>query len=228
MNWLDKTVDAPGSFRLCKAIYIPDYSRQIDRYRCDSHGWGPVPVNWSHDGDLFGLDSVKNIYDLLNFNVVIDAAPYFYIIYSEISNNDRTQTPQDSPEKQYECWLERPETVAPTLPHLFRMMIEWDYVFHEPFFNSEPSARLSHDALSILGMTPSVRGYFLNNYPDMPVARYLRDDPEAKTSPNDGSMIKSIENYLQKVLADFSQRPAKEDMWNTTIELPSSGHVDFS
>lgn len=228
MDWLNVGVSDPGSFRLCKAVYLPNYARSIDNARCDSHGWGPVAVPWNPEGNLFGLESVQHVFDLLDFNVVVDAAPYFYIVYTKISNNDKTQAPQDSPEKQYEYWLEKPETSAPTLPHLFRMMIEWDYVFHEPFFNDEPSARLSHNALTILGMTPTIRDYLITNYPDMPVARYLKDDINAKSIPNEGIMTKSIENYLKKILTDFSQRPAREDMWTNNIELPESGHMDFS
>ena len=227
MNWLDKAVDAAGSFRLCKAIYIPDYSRQIDRYRCDSHGWGPVAINWSQEGDMFGTESLNTLTNLSNYEVVIDAAPYFYIIYNQYAEvNSGHYAVSERLERL--AWDERPETMAPTLPLLFRMMIEWDYVFHGPFYNDEPAARLSHEAIDILGLTATVRNHFLNTCSDMPIARYLKDDPNAKDYPVDSSTTKSIENYLNKILTDFSQRPANPDLWTRTVQMPEPGHLEFS
>ena len=226
MNWLEKTVETPGSFRLCKAIYLPDYSREIDRYRCDSHGWGPVAINWSQEGDMFGTVSLGGLTNLSNYQVVIDAAPHFYIIYNQYSEGDYNNYSL-SERLETAAWNEHPETIAPTLPLLFKMMIEWDYVFHGPFYNDEQAARLSHNALSILGLTSTTRNYFINSYPDMPVARYLKNDPNAKDYPTNSGMMKSIENYLNKVLTDFSPRPANQDLWDRTVEMPEPGHVEF-
>jgi hypothetical protein len=227
MNWLDKKIDEPGSFRLCKAVFLPDYAREIDRFRCDAHGWGPVAVKWTQEGDIFGTDSLYGLHNLMDYDIVIDCAPYFYVIYNKYGDGGITDyAVSDSLSKT--AWEEHPETTAPTLPLLFRSMLEWDYVFHGPFYNDEPSARLSHNALSILGMTPAVRSYFFKNYPDLQVSRFLQGDLNAKDFPVDGNMVKGIENFLTKILKDFKRRPAREDMWGWAVSSPEIGHVDFS
>lgn len=227
MNWLSPESNSPGSFRLCKAVHLPTYAREKDDIRCDSYGWGPVSINWIPEGDLFGTSSLPSINSLHDFNIVVDAAPYFYITYNQFIDIS-TATPFGSLDISQEAWMEHPETVAPTLPHLFRSMIEWDYVFHEPFNNMEESAELSHKALSILGMTNEIRNSFIEHYPDMPIAKYLNGNTNAKDLPGSGNLTSDLENYLNNILENFKYRSYLEADWVKTVETNNFIHESFS
>jgi hypothetical protein len=217
MDWLTVDDSFPGSFRLCKAIYLPEYNREIDEIRCDAKGWGPVAIGWQADGDIFGTPSIPYLNSLHEYNIVVDAAPYFYITYNRFIDT-QTATPFASPEMSEQAWLEHPETVAPTLAHLFKLMIEWDYVFHNPFNNNEISAQMSHQALSILGITNEIKNSLVENCPDMPVARYLQDDPDAKSIPDSAIVSGDVENYLNSIINDFKYRGYDESLWTRVIE----------
>jgi hypothetical protein len=226
MDWLNLESTSVGSFRLCRAIHIPSYGRDIDQYRCDSNGWGPVAINWSEDSDMFGTESLSGINNLHDYKIVIDCAPYFYITYNKFTDikDGSTEESLTLPET---AWNEHPETVAPTLAHLLRLMIEWDSVFHDPFYSQEFVSELSHKALSILGMTPTVCGYLVKNYPPMPVERFLLNDVDAKSLPVEGNCTKGIENYLIKILEKFQPRSPIEESWESLVELPENGHESF-
>lgn len=226
MDWLNLENRSIGSFRLCKAIHIPTYGREIDQYRCDAIGWGPVGINWKEDGDMFGSESATQINHLHDYRIVMDCAPYFYITYNRFNDTDGDLI-QESNVRQRISWDETPETVAPTLPHLIRLLIEWDAAFHDPFNNNDPICQLSHQALSVLSMTPTIRGYFMKNYPPMPVERFLLNDTKAKDVPEDGTLTKSIENYLNKILEKFPPRSPIQDLWTTNVEMPENGHETF-
>jgi len=220
MNYLDMTIDTPGSFRLCKAVKISDYARDIDKARCDYHGWGPVAIDWTPEyGKLFGTGAIENVFNLRNFDILVDCAPYFYITFNEIVEQGTPSHAPESSELQEKAWLERPEAVAPTLGHLMRLIIEWASVFEEPFYNDEPSARLSHEVLSLLSVDNSVKSAIMSAYPEMPVARYLRGDVNAKDVPIEGDMTTEVKDFMQVMLSDFAKRPANPDMWQKFYEL---------
>lgn len=224
MRWLNLSVDNPGHFRLCKAIYLPQHNRPEDETRCDYRGWGPVAAGWTPDGDLFGTAAIPDIPTMQTYEVVLDAAPFFYVIYTRLADRDGDQM-VISPEREEAEWLEHPETVAPTLPHLFRLLIEWDVVHHAPFSNSEPAAQLSHDFLGILDMPVDIRGWFMAEVPAMPVERYLLNDPDAKSYPESDIVLSSeVRSWIESALGSFAPRGYADDLWIRTTPEPADMH----
>lgn len=224
MRWLNLSVNDPGHFRLCKALHLPDYERPEDVTRCDYRGWGPAAAGWTPDGDLFGTTAIPDIPTMQTYEIVIDAAPYFYVIYTRLADKNGAQMVL-SPEREELEWMEHPETVAPTLPHLLRLLIEWDVVHHTPFNNPEPSAQLAHEALSILDIPGDVRSWLMAEVPAMPVERYLLDDPDAKTYPDaDVAFSPEVESWVLSILDTFTPRGYAEDLWRRVTPEPIDGH----
>lgn len=224
MRWLNLSVNDPGHFRLCKALHLPDYGRPEDEARCDYRGWGPAAAGWTPEGDLFGTTAIPDIATMQTYEIVFDAAPYFYVIYTRLADPSGGQMVL-SPEREELEWMEHPETVAPTLPHFFRLLIEWDIVHHSPFSNPEPSAQLAHDLLAIFEMPVEVREWLIAEVPAMPVERYLLGDPEAKAYPEgDVELSPEVETWIESVLEQFARRGYAEDLWTRTTPPPSGTH----
>ena len=224
MHWLNVSVEDPGHFRLCNAIFLPEYGRPEDETRCDYAGWGPVATGWTPEGGLFGTEAIPDIPTMRTYEIVLDAAPYFYVIYTTLADWDGEQMVV-SPARQDAEWLEHPETVAPTLPHLFRLLIEWDVVHHTPFSNPETSASLAHDALAILEMPDGVREWLIAEVPAMPVERYLLGDPEAKAYPEGDVLLPpEIHSWMGLTLDRFARRGYAEDLWTRQVAPPGDLH----
>lgn len=66
-----------------------------------------------------------------------------------------------------------PQVAAASIHELFRLLLEWDYVFTE-FGNTEPAAARSHELLVQLNMPVDVRNELLTQVPDQAVALYIK------------------------------------------------------
>lgn len=211
-------------FMSCKKI---NPEEQIEK-RLDEGQLGPVCINWDPTRPFalpYPLNSFKNIKYMKK---IISCEPNFYIIYLEAQESVilRAKRNYDSlPDWQKEAidngWIPEekfvdatdiedklisihPQRHARTLGELFRLIIEWAYVFDAPFNNTEPAAELCKLILEELNMTDDVKNELLTEFPDSHVAMYLKNDPNALNRPSGVPNITPLfDEWIEQIMLDY-------------------------
>jgi hypothetical protein len=196
--------------------------------RDDFGAYGPVCIDWDERLPYklpYPLNSNKNIKFMKK---IIDFAPYFYVMYIEAQesainvlrrnfdilpqwqkdaiNNGwlPEEKTQSAPEMEDLLISNHPQRHARTLGELFRLIIEWAYVADAPFENQEQPAVLSKFVLEKLNMPIDVRQELLDEYPDMHVAMYLRNDPNALYRPSGIPDITPLfDEWIEQILLKY-------------------------
>lgn len=87
-------------------------------------------------------------------------------------------------EYRHQVWAEHPQSVGRSLPELMRLVIEWDWCYHN-LDSREPAAVTAHDFMRATQMPADVQAELLL-VPDQAVAKFLNNDPDAlaETEPS--------------------------------------------
>lgn len=141
------------------------------------------------------IDSELKYKKILNHTKVIDIEPLACVTYQEFM-------PQD-----VYTFLQiiriHPQCAARTIQELFRLIIEWAYVYNE-FENTEPAAKLCHDILRAVQMPIDVRAELLNEVPPQVVERYIRGDFNVFIEDEyDPPMPVKFKKWISDVYLDF-------------------------
>jgi hypothetical protein len=72
--------------------------------------------------------------------------------------------------------------VTRTLHELFKLMLEWEWVY-DNLDQNDVCAVLAHDILEEIDLPEMLRSWLWNNVPDMHVAKFLKGDPDARLRP---------------------------------------------
>ena len=141
------------------------------------------------------IDSELKYKKILNHTKVIDIEPLACVTYQEFM-------PQD-----VYTFLQiiriHPQCAARTIQELFRLIIEWAYVYNE-FENTEPAAKLCHDILRAVQMPIDVRAELLNQVPPQVVERYIRGDVNVFIEDEyDPPMPVKFKKWISDVYLDF-------------------------
>jgi hypothetical protein len=80
--------------------------------------------------------------------------------------------------------------MARTLQELFKLMLEWEWVYNN-LDNTDVCAILAHDMLQEMNLPNSLREWVWSEVPDMDVAKFLKNDPDARAR-NDVSLIPAM------------------------------------
>jgi hypothetical protein len=190
--------DAKGFFAFIKAAYdekfyeedvslAPVRNLQIG-VRCDSDAPKEMPVPAAiHEKDentgvckICGSD--KPIYGTTNShhaslsNTRMLRIPFHgykgFIAYLELHDSEIEETDV----------YENPN-VARTLQELFKLMLEWDWVYNN-LDSEDICAVLSHNILEELDMPQILKDWIWEKVPDMHVAKFLKGDLDARARPS--------------------------------------------
>ena len=179
--------DNQGLFVLARAILIDSSGLEDSMVRCDSGNYGPQGLLWNEESEFpFGIDWIPTVSHLQTFEIVLDYAPHFYIIYIEVPemkaiSSAVTFTYSDS---KYETTKEASRLwSARTIQELFKNMFEWSSVYEEPFNNREKIAEYSKYSLELLDIPENIANE-INQLPDMHLYRYLKGDLFAQERPS--------------------------------------------
>lgn len=201
--------DNQGLFALTKTTLVSSFGLEDSLVRCDSGNYGPQGLTWQEDsGAPFGVDWVPSVSHLQTFEIVLDYAPHFYIIYIEVPemkaiSSAITFTYFDS---KYETTKDTARLwCARTIQELLKNMTEWSSVYEEPFNNREIMAEYSKYSLELLDIPENIVNE-ISQLPDMHLYRYLKGDPFAQERPsNIPNMSEQFISWLKSKID--TQRP---------------------
>jgi hypothetical protein len=231
LGYLDKTVNNTDNYGVFSFAAAGNIKRENQaESRCDSDLIGPVCITW--DGrSAYSLPLGISLSDLKFLKVVLDFAPDFYIIYTEVQERELDvlkRNYDNLPEWQQQAidngWVNssklvqseylenklialHPQRHARTLGELFKLIIEWSIVNKEPFNNTEVQSVISSKILELMDMPEDVYQELLDSYPDTHVALYLQNDPSATQRPENVPNITPLfEAWIEEKLLNYQYR----------------------
>jgi len=86
------------------------------------------------------------------------------------------------PELEHEAFV-LPQNTARTLQELFKLMLEWDWVYRE-LGSEDVHAVLAHNILEELEMPESIKNWLWEAVPDMRVAKFFKNQFNARERPS--------------------------------------------
>jgi hypothetical protein len=230
-GYLDKIINNTDnygvfSFAACANINKNNQSEG----RCDSDSMGPVCITW--DGrSAYSLPLNISLSDLKFLKVILDFAPDFFIIYSEVQEKEYNvlkRNYDELPEWQQKAidndWINsdnyvqseylenqlialHPQRHARTLGELFKLIIEWSIVNKDPFNNTEVQSVISSKILELMDMPENVYQELLNSFPDTHVSLYLQGNPDATQRPSGVPNITPLfEQWIEDKLLNYQYR----------------------
>lgn len=121
------------------------------------------------------------------FQRLVEIPPIGYLIYgvgvddSAAADKNLNFVPS---EYRHQVWAEHPQSVGRSLPELMRLILEWDWCYHN-LDSREPAAVTAHDFMRATQMPANVQTEVLS-VPDQAVCKFLNNDPDAlvETEPS--------------------------------------------
>lgn len=185
--------DEGGFFAFTKAFYnerfyeespqLSNESAQIIA-RCDASApkQMPVPADIHETDEETGIclacGSTKPVYPTTRnhiaslSNLRILRAPFQgykgFIIYSQMYDSEKEKAVFDEA-----------QNTAPTLQELFKLMLEWDWVYTNLEVR-DIHATLAHEMLEEFNMPQQIRDWIWDSVPDMRVAKFFKNDINAR------------------------------------------------
>ena len=124
-----------------------------------------------------------------------------FIAYLKINNTELEETA-----------VYRNTNVARTLQEMFKLMLEWEWVYLN-IDENDIQAKLAHDILDELEMPEEIRDWVWNNVPDMHVAKYLKGDTDARLRPTPTSVPDMHPDFEAWCYYKITKSPT---IWNAT------------
>lgn len=179
--------DQQGLFALTKSVLVYEMGGVDSSDRCDYDNYGPQGLTWQENSDEpFGVPWVPTVGHLQTFEIVLDFAPHFYIIYIEIPEVKATSSlrPFSYSDSKYETTTDTARLwCARTIQELLKNMIEWSSVYGEPFENREAMSVYSKYCLEVMNIPQTILDE-INTVPNMHLYRYLNGDILAQQRPS--------------------------------------------
>lgn len=178
------TDDSVGVFSFTRMVN-PKNALDVDvpnEQRCDARSKkGPSGFHdWNAETNTCSCGSTSKPYGLthhhyIKFNqlvcmhTVMDIPPCSVIMYMELKNpEDEIKTIEDYHHEH-----------TRTLQELFRLIIEWDFVYTN-FDNREETAIVCNEIMSNINMPIEVKNWFIEEMPSEKVGRYLEGNTDAR------------------------------------------------
>ena len=169
-----------GLYVICSAKMNKDYTKQD---RCDAFEWGPAGALKSTDirsSSIFGSSIIKDVNQLEVYRILYDFSPHGYLIYVNLRHKGAPGT-HDLESEKYLLNKEDPPCAAKNIGNLLKLIIEWSKVKEHPWDNTEdPISEICTNFISHTKMPQRIIDYINDNYQDMQVYRYLKNNPDAR------------------------------------------------
>lgn len=149
------------------------------------------------------VDGVIHFPYLVELDTVVDAAPFFTIVYGFVERTDHTY----DHDLTSSVFNSHPQSSGRTIQELFRLIIEWAYA-HTHFENNEHASIISHNALRVLQMPLDVRNELLEFVPPQAVELFVRGEYPFTASEimENPPMPPLFSNWINSVYEQFPGR----------------------
>lgn len=221
-----------GLFFISKAADVDNYDYVIDmcpdvdvickpkafKYHNVHPDWYPGYINpifmEGSYGAKYGItpDNPDKNYCYEFYQIIYDGAPYFYITHTnlcdlrtkyEFNGKYRKYLYEYSEELETEHMQQYPFIAARTLTELFRLIIDWDYLYHHEE-NRENTAIVCHNIMASVNMPEHIYKDIAWNTEDSILMRYKKNGDLTIRKPDEQIYVSdNIINWLSDLYWNF-------------------------
>ena len=204
--------DIVGVFILNKAEFLVEGVNAPRNSRCDNMRFGPVNIakDTQYENQVLKLNTTNSVFvvqNLRRYEIVIDAAPDFYISYLEtVAVDDKSIIKMEENVAPSTMWA------AKSIFQLLKNMREWSLMLGGDFNSDHPMAIYSDIALNKLQI-PNNLVEEIDSWPDMHLAKFLKGDIDYKKIPHPYPAASSdMTNWIIAKVNEFSEKPIDEQL----------------